>query len=136
MKGKTKTITRRTLLGRSAAAAAGALAAPYLIPSTALGKDGAVAPSDRITIGLVGIGLMMRGHKSKMLQTAETQVLAVCDVWKDKREKARDEVEANVWNGNWPSYRRRLHGSFSTTRVGSRSVSTIALGIPVRSRPR
>ena len=95
MKGKTKTITRRTLLGRSAAAAAGALAAPYLIPSTALGKDGAVAPSDRITIGLVGIGLMMRGHKSKMLQTAETQVLAVCDVWKDKREKARDEVEAH-----------------------------------------
>lgn len=28
-------------------------------------------------------------------------------------------AEANVWNGSWPSYRRRLRGAFSTTPVGS-----------------
>ena len=50
--------TRRTFLGRSLAAAGG-LAFPQIIPSSALGRDGAVAPSDRIV--LAGIGLGPRG---------------------------------------------------------------------------
>jgi len=36
-------------------AAGAAIAAPYIIPASALGKDGNIAPSNRITIGVIGI---------------------------------------------------------------------------------
>ena len=41
---------------RTAAAASGALAVPWIVPASALGADGAVAPSERITVGLIGHG--------------------------------------------------------------------------------
>ena len=46
-------LTRREMFKRTAA---GMLAMPFLIPSRALGRDGHVAPSERILLG--GIGLM------------------------------------------------------------------------------
>ena len=49
-------LQRRKFLKTAAAAGAAAIAAPYIIPSSALGKDGAVAPSERITLGGIGIG--------------------------------------------------------------------------------
>ena len=48
-------VNRRQFL-KSGAMAGGALALPYFIPATALGRDGAVAPSDKITLGAIGIG--------------------------------------------------------------------------------
>ena len=50
---------RRHFLKRSlqgAAALAGAWAVPSLIPGSALGFDGAAAPSERIRLGLIGCG--------------------------------------------------------------------------------
>ena len=49
------TLTRRQFLTRGAMAA-GAVALPYYIPASALGRDGAVAPSERIVMGGIGIG--------------------------------------------------------------------------------
>ena len=43
-------ITRRRLL-KGAVAAGAAFAIPQIIPSSALGRDGAVAPSERIVMG-------------------------------------------------------------------------------------
>ena len=40
----------------TAVAAGGAIGFPTIIPSTALGKDGAVAPSERVVMGWVGTG--------------------------------------------------------------------------------
>ena len=48
-------IDRREFLQTSAAVAA-ACAAPTIIPARALGADGNVAPSNRITVGFIGIG--------------------------------------------------------------------------------
>jgi len=70
---------RREWLKR-AATAAGTFAAPWAIRSSALGKDGTVAPSERITLGFIGIGAMGRGHLRRLLTYAQAQVLAVCDV--------------------------------------------------------
>ena len=47
---------RRQFLKRVAVAAGGAIVAPTIIPSSALGKDGAVAPSNRIVMGGIGLG--------------------------------------------------------------------------------
>ncbi len=54
-------ITRRAFVARSAASAA-AIAAPYIVRPSALGLGAAVAPSNRITLGFIGIGMMGQGH--------------------------------------------------------------------------
>ncbi len=48
-------VSRRRFL-KTAAKASTVFAAPCFIPGTALGKDGAVAPSERIVMGGIGIG--------------------------------------------------------------------------------
>ncbi len=83
---------RRQFL-RRAAATGGIIAAPCLVPSSALGKDDAVAPSSRITLGSIGIGAMGRGHLRAFVRYPEAQVLAVCDVDRWRREDGQTTVE-------------------------------------------
>ena len=47
---------RRRFLKTALSAGAAVIAAPQIIPSTALGRDGAVPPSERIVLGGIGIG--------------------------------------------------------------------------------
>ncbi len=75
-------ITRRDLLRRTGAAAAGVIGFPYVVSSSVLGKDGAVAPSERVTIGCVGVGPRGRGVMMEALQRPEAEVVALCDVKK------------------------------------------------------
>ena len=84
------TPSRRHILRTGAASA---IAAPWIVPGSALGLGGATAPSNRINLGLVGHGLMMRGHHRTMLGRDDVTVLAVCDVDRGKREAARKLTE-------------------------------------------
>jgi predicted dehydrogenase len=84
--------SRRRFLQHSAAAA-GAISAPWIIPSGALGADGAPAPSDRVNVGLIGVGPMGQGHLRRLAHGPEFQVLAVCDVDATRRQAAREMVE-------------------------------------------
>jgi predicted dehydrogenase len=74
-------------------AAGAAIAAPSVIPSSALGLGDAVPPSERIGLGFIGIGMMGRGHLRIFLRYPETQVLAVCEVDRWRREDAKNTVE-------------------------------------------
>jgi predicted dehydrogenase len=86
----TKTsLTRREFL-KGAATAGAALALPTLVPSTVFGQ---AAPSNRITMGLIGMGLMMGSHHQIMLGRDGVQILAVCDVDRTKRERAKERTE-------------------------------------------
>ena len=86
---KSQPFTRREFL-RSAALAGATLAFPTIVPSTVLGRN---APGNRITVGLIGMGLMMGSHHHIMLGREEVQVLAVCDVDRGKRERAQAQTE-------------------------------------------
>ena len=48
-------LTRRDCL-KAGAAAGAAMMMPTIVPASALGRGGAVAPSERITLGAIGIG--------------------------------------------------------------------------------
>ncbi len=76
---------RREFAKTAAVAGAGVLAAPTIIPSSALGLDGAVAPSERIRLG--GIGIRNRGTKvlEAMLEQPDVQFVAIADVRADRR---------------------------------------------------
>jgi len=70
-------ISRRKFIAASAAA----VAAPTIIPASALGlQDGKPAPSERVTMGFIGVGGMGMGNMNSFLGLSEVQVLAVCDV--------------------------------------------------------
>ncbi len=81
--------TRRNFL----ATTAGALAAPLLLPSRALGRGGYVAPGDKIAIGSIGLGSRGSDHLRALLPRSEVQVVAVCDVFRSKAEAARKKVD-------------------------------------------
>lgn len=93
-------ITRRTFLRRGLAAAS-VLAIPTIIPGSARGANGSVVPSERITVGLIGKGLMGAGHLNRVAYDKSFQLVAVCDVDKTRRDNGREVVEA-VYAANEP----------------------------------
>src|SRR5262249_6585218 len=78
---------------------------PTLIPSRALGYSGSVAPSNRITVGVIGTGNQGFNDINSFLRDERVQIVAVCDVnresagyWEGKvggREPGRRLVEAH-----------------------------------------
>jgi predicted dehydrogenase len=84
--------SRRTFL-KQAGLTVGAVGFPTVIPSRALGLAGSVAPSNRITLGFIGMGRMAKGHLGSFLNDADVQVLAICDVERGRREAQAKRVE-------------------------------------------
>ncbi len=102
MSAKT-TMSRKNFL-RASAMGAAAVAAPTVIPSRAMGFSGFTAPSNRLTFGFIGMGLIVRGHFSGTLNRTDCQVLAVCDVDRAKREKYMKQVSAKYGNADCGCY--------------------------------
>jgi predicted dehydrogenase len=86
---KTPPLSRRQFL-KSTALLGTALGLPTLVPSTVFG---ATAPSNRIQVGLIGMGLMMSSHHHFCLARSDVQIQAVCDVDRTKRERAKALTE-------------------------------------------
>lgn len=87
--GKRQQVTRRVFLKGILAAGA----APYIVPASALGADGRPAPSNRITMGFVGVGGQGHGDMNGFLGFPEVQAVAVCDVDGRHRQQAKGTVE-------------------------------------------
>ncbi|MCR4414149.1 MAG: Gfo/Idh/MocA family oxidoreductase [Thermoguttaceae bacterium] len=81
-------LSRRRLLKTAAA-----VSAPWVLPSVVFGLDGATAPSNRIALGMIGIGAMGQGHLRCFVNYPTCQVVAVCDVDRSRRERAKAVVE-------------------------------------------
>ncbi len=81
-------LTRRQLL-KKATGASTALALPFFVPASALGKGGAVAPSERIVMGVLGNGRRGQRVLSDFLKNSEVQFVAICDVRKERREAVK-----------------------------------------------
>jgi len=80
-------VTRRQFVG-----AAAALMAPSIIPATALGRGGDVPPSERVTLGFIGTGGRGTANMRSLLPLARSQVVAVCDVRREMRQRAAEIV--------------------------------------------
>src|SRR5215207_2938354 len=99
-KCSTSGITRRQFL----AAAGMAVAAPTIIPASALGANGKTAPSERITIGVVGWGMMGPGNTDAFLGQKDCQVVAACDLDKRHLEQALNKINGHYGNKDCKSY--------------------------------
>ncbi|MHC4159004.1 MAG: Gfo/Idh/MocA family protein, partial [Planctomycetota bacterium] len=83
---KRKGINRRQFLTKAAGIAVGAISFPYIVPSSALGKAGSTAPSNRIVMGCIGLGGQGTWNMLAFLNKADVQVVALCDVNKGSRD--------------------------------------------------
>jgi len=76
-------------------------AAPFVLPSKVWGAD--AAPSNRLTMGFIGMGTQSRGLLSNFL-AQQTRVLAVCDVDTTRRNDAKQKVDKRYGNQDCAAY--------------------------------
>ncbi|MEM8735747.1 MAG: gfo/Idh/MocA family oxidoreductase, partial [Planctomycetota bacterium] len=61
-------------------ASAAAIAAPYIVSSKALGSGTGFAASEKITLGVIGIGPRCTYDMKAILQLPDVQCVAIADV--------------------------------------------------------
>lgn len=117
---RTNRITRRHFL----AAASVALATPTLIPASALGRGGQPAPSERITMGVVGWGMMGPGNTDAFLGMKDCQVVAACDLDQKHLEAAVNRINKQYQNQDCKAYKdyREL--------MARKDIDTVMLAVP------
>ncbi|HLK18688.1 MAG TPA: Gfo/Idh/MocA family oxidoreductase [Bryobacteraceae bacterium] len=115
--------------------------APLFIPASALGRQGTVAPSNRIAIGMIGTGNMGTGDLQSFLPDKRVQIVAVCDVNRETpgywngaiagREPARSIVE-------WHYARDKRSGVYKGCGVhedfreviGRKDIDAVSIALP------
>jgi len=85
-------ITRRSFMKTTVLGVGGTAGFPYIVPSSVLGGDGQVSPSDRITLGLIGTGNINGHHRETFIAEKDVRIVAVCDPVLSRREASRDRI--------------------------------------------
>ncbi len=94
--------TRRSLVQRGAAGAATVLVFPPVFPS--LGRAAGALPSQRLTMGAIGLGGQGLHNLKNFLTCEDVQVLAVCDVDTNHRRRAKALVDEKYGNSDCAAY--------------------------------
>ncbi len=94
--------TRRQFLGTTLAAAA-----PLVLPAHVLGRGSAVAPSEKITLGVIGIGPRCTYDLQAMLGLTDVQCVAIADVQASRRDAGKSLVDKHYGTSDC-----RLYGDF------------------------
>lgn len=100
-----QTATRRDFLLSTTAAAAVATAAPTFVPAKALGRDGATAPSEKITLGVIGIGPRCTYDLTAMLKFPDVRCVAIADVQASRRDAGKKLVDEHYGDDSCKLYR-------------------------------
>ena len=84
--------------------ATGSIAAPWIVPGSALGADGQTAASERIVMAGIGIGNMGSGDQGAFLGRNDVQYVAACDVRDNARNAALDRIQKRYGNRDGKPY--------------------------------
>jgi len=95
---KKSDFSRRDFLGLGAAAAGASLAAKtiWLSPEPLLAAQRAVAPSDRVRFGMVGVGMQGSGLLGASIQLPGVECAAACDLYDGRHVLAREIAGPNL----------------------------------------
>jgi hypothetical protein len=97
-------LSRRRFL-KAAAQVGALLAAPQLVRGAVLGRDGGVAPSERIVLGGIGIGNRGTYDLGCFLEEPDVQFVAICDVKAARREAIKKKADQKYGNQDCATYR-------------------------------
>ena len=93
-----RNISRRDFVRYSAAGAAGLT----LLNSQRAMSATAYAPSDRIAVGMLGVGGRAQGLMELIKKVDGTQIVAVCDAYKGRIERAVERTDGKAtWTGDY-----------------------------------
>jgi predicted dehydrogenase len=93
----TRHLNRRRFLQTTATASA-ALAIPTIVSARALGAANAASASERITLGVIGIGPRATYDIQPMLAFPDVQCVAIADVQASRRKKGKELVDKHYGN--------------------------------------
>ena len=101
MKETTNKMTRRQMLGTLGATGV-ALGFPAIVPSSVFGAN---APSNRITVGMIGVGRQgTMVNLRTMVNMADVQLVAVSDVDKWRMNNAKTRIDETYGNNDCREY--------------------------------
>ncbi len=118
---KSRSITRR---GFICGAAAATVAAPWVVPGSALGADNGTSASDRIVMGAIGMGGRGTGDMRGLLGFSEVQMVAVCDPVAPHRQRAKGYVDQRYNSKDCTE-----HNDFREV-VGRDDIDAVMIGTP------
>lgn len=110
-------IRRRAFLSGAAAA----IASPYIVPASVLGK---AAPSTRLTMAIIGLGSMGMRHVKGFLQEDDCRIIAVCDVDASRRRAAVEEINKHYDNADCAEF------SDFRNLIGRGDIDTLCIAVP------
>src|ERR1051325_10316642 len=120
MKPIAHTISRRRFIATTAAA----VAAPTIIPASALGADGRPAPSERITMGVFGWGMQAPSNTGNFMREADCQVVATCNI--DKKHLA---ASVNAINGHYKNEDCKTYHDYREMMART-DIDTVMIAVP------
>ncbi|MBN2411719.1 Gfo/Idh/MocA family oxidoreductase [candidate division KSB1 bacterium] len=117
-------INRRRFLKDATGAAICALGFPYIVPAAVLGKSGNIAPSDKITMGCIGVGWQGTSNMENFLEEPDAHIIAVCDIDKNHLQNAKTIVDKKYGNQDCLTYH------FFEELIARDDIDVISLGLP------
>jgi hypothetical protein len=115
-------LSRRRFL-KAAAQVSALLAAPQIVRGAVLGRDGGVAPSERIVLGGIGIGNRGTYDLGCFLEEPDVQFVAICDVKAARREAIKKRADEKYGNKDCAMY-RDLHDLLARSDIEAVLIAT------------
>ncbi|MBL8827256.1 MAG: Gfo/Idh/MocA family oxidoreductase [Planctomycetaceae bacterium] len=97
-------VSRRSFLQATAASTAAAGLA-MIVPASVLGREGKTAPSNKLTLGVIGIGPRCTYDLKSMLQFEDIRCVAIADVQASRRDAGKTLVDTHYGNSDCKLYR-------------------------------
>jgi len=97
-------LNRRRFL-KTAVQAGALLVAPQVVRGAVLGRDGGVAPSERIVLGAIGIGGRGTYVLGCFMEEPDLQFVAICDVKAERRKAIKEKADNKYGNHDCATYR-------------------------------
>jgi hypothetical protein len=120
--------TRRAFLKKAAVLSAGGMVMPAIVPSSVLGQG---APSNRITVGCIGLGRqMVNPNIPQMLKSPHAQVVAVCDVDAWRLEKAQKQVDGHYAKASGADYKACRTFTDYRALLQDKSIDAVMISTP------
>src|SRR6476619_4804640 len=116
--------TRRRFLRNTALLAA----APLILPGRVWSQES--APSQRLTLGCIGMGKQMKGHLGSFIQRDDVEVLAVCDVDTTRREAAKKRVDDAYTKKAGESYKGCAAYNDFREVLGRKDIDAVVIATP------
>jgi hypothetical protein len=115
-------LSRRRFL-KAAAQVSALLAVPQIVRAAVLGRDGGVAPSERIVLGGIGIGNRGTYDLGCFLEEPDVQFVAICDVKAARREAIKKRADEKYGNKDCAMY-RDLHDLLARSDIEAVLIAT------------